>query len=156
MYNVCCMKLHVFHLNFLRGISLWIHLAAARWLLRSSNVASRRWWWMASAWESSLHLPPPQIYHHQAFCGTKRGIASRLCTTDVRFSGHYVSHLKNHCCLINILLFVVFCLAHNVLDATKNVYNVPSMAFDRPCCLKVLHSLWIVSFSISLSLCPAQ
>ena len=29
MYTVCCMKLHVFHLNFLCRISLWIHLAAA-------------------------------------------------------------------------------------------------------------------------------
>ena len=33
-------------------------------------------------------------------------------------------------------------MRHNVLDATKNVHKVP-------CCLKVLRSLWIVSFSIT-------
>ena len=39
----------------------------------------------------------------------------------------------------------------NALDAIKNVHKVPSIAFDHLCCLKVLRSLWIVSFSVTLS-----
>lgn len=61
MYNVCCMKLHVFHVNFLRGISLWIHLVTRLMLLlqqqkKEAGVLRPRE-------ESSLHQPPPpQIY----------------------------------------------------------------------------------------------
>ena len=47
MYNVCCMKLHVFLLNFLRGISLWIHLAASR-------GAAGRWAAAAAAAAASI------------------------------------------------------------------------------------------------------